>query len=207
MFGLSDDETAQLVRLAALLVLVGGGAAAFRRSPAGALRQLLLWAAILAGLVVVYAYRAPLLRFAEPVLRELDPSRVVETTGEGGLRELVVARSADGHFRLRAAVNGADVDFLVDTGASGTALSWRDAERAGVDMSLLQFDRPVRTAAGLAMSARAVLRTIEIGPYRLRDVGVGVMPAGTLDVSLLGMSMLDRFGSWRVEGDRLVLTP
>ena len=207
MFWTTEDQVGRLVYLLALLVLVSGGFYAFRRNLPGALRQLGVWALILFALVVVYAYRAPLLLLAEPVLRELDPSRVVEVTSSDGERELVVARGENGHFNLRAELNGATIAFLVDTGATGTILTLRDADRAGIAIETLAFDRPVRTAAGLAFQARARVATFEIGPYRLRDVAVGVTPADTLDVSLLGMSMLDRFGSWRVEGDRLILTP
>ena len=37
-------------------------------------------------------------------------------------RTIVLARSADGHFHWPGRVNGIEVDFLVDTGATSTAL-------------------------------------------------------------------------------------
>ena len=52
------------------------------------------------GLVAVYAYRAPLMRFAAPVMLELDPSRVIEITDPDGGSELIVARGRDGHFHI-----------------------------------------------------------------------------------------------------------
>lgn len=206
MFGLSDDQFLNLVYLLCLLLLVAGFSG-WRRNLGGGLRHLAVWTLIVIGLVAAYAYREPFLRFAAPVLQELDPSRVVEVTSADGARELVVRRGPDGHFHLDADVNGVPVRFMVDTGATSTVLTLADAERSGVDTAILQFDRPVRTANGIAFYARAVLGSLEIGPYRLSDVAVGVMPEDTLDVSLLGMNTIDRFAGWRIEGGEMVLVP
>jgi aspartyl protease family protein len=159
------------------------------------------------GLVTAYAYRTPLMRFAQPVLQELAPSRVVEVTSADGTAELAIARSGDGHFHIDAEANGRPVSFLVDTGASTTVLTLADAAEAGINTAALQFNRPVTTANGIAMFASARLDSLEIGPYRLSDVRVGIMPEGALDTSLLGMSTINRFAGWRVEGDRMVLVP
>jgi aspartyl protease family protein len=206
MFGLNDDDALGLVYLLALLLFLAGFAG-WRGSLRGAVRQLAIWALIVVALVTLYAYRAPFLRFAAPVLRELDPSRVVEVVDADGARELVVRRGPDGHFHLDAEVNGVPVRFMVDTGATSTVLTLADAERSGIDTAALQFNRPVRTANGVALYARAELDSLEIGPYRLSNLAVAVMPEEGLDTSLLGMSTLDRFAGWRIEGNEMVLVP
>jgi predicted aspartyl protease len=33
------------------------------------------------------------------------------------------------------------------------------------------------------------------------------MPETALDVNLLGMNTIERFAGWRIEGDRMILTP
>jgi aspartyl protease family protein len=104
-------------------------------------------------------------------------------------------------------INDIPIRFLVDTGASSTVLTLADAGRSGLDTAALEFDRPVQTANGMAFYARATLPSLEIGPFRLSAVPIGVMPADTLSISLLGMSTINRFSSWRVEGDRMVLVP
>jgi aspartyl protease family protein len=204
---LDDDRLLRLVYLVALLALLLGSFGFRRRRYGGHLRHLATWVAIAAVLVVAYAYREPLLRLAGPVLAELDPSRVVEVTNAGGATELVVRRADDGHFHIEGLANGAAIRFLVDTGASVTVLTQRDAARAGVDLEALRYTRPVNTANGTAYYATARLDDLQIGPYRLSAVPIGVMPEGALQMSLLGMSTIDRFQGWRVEGDRLVLTP
>lgn len=207
MFGLNEDQSLSLVYLVLLLVfLVGSAGFGWQRAGTN-VRHLAIWVLILLALITAYAYRAPLQRFAAPVLQELDPSRVIEITNESGASELSIARGRDGHFHIDAEANGTPVRFLVDTGASTTVLTLRDAERSGIEVAGLQFDRPVQTANGVAYFARADLRTLQIGPYRISGIRVGVMPEGTLETSLLGMTTIDRFAAWRVEGDRMVLVP
>ena len=207
MFGLNEDDSLRLVYLSVLLVMLIGSIGLGRTRAAAKFRYLGVWVLIAVGLVAIYAYRAPVLELAAPVLRELRPSRVVEAVGAEGERELVVRRASDGHFRVDADVNGVPVRFLIDTGASTTVLTQADARRVGIDPATLTFDRAVQTANGLAFFARAFLTSFSIGPYHLASVPVGVMPAGALDTSLLGMSTINRFSSWRIDGDQMVLVP
>lgn len=205
MFGLNSDETLRLVYLMALLAFVAGGLSFRRGGFAGAWRNLAIWGAILLSLVTLYAWREPVLRFAAPVIDELSPSRRVTIVGGENARELVIRRGSAGHFWLDAEVNGASVRFLVDTGATSTALTAGDAERAGIDVGALRFDRLVETANGQALFARAVAQSLAIGPYRLTEMPVAVMPPAAGGTSLLGMNVINRFAGWRIEGDRLVL--
>ena len=204
MFGFGSDESFRLLYLVLLLAFVAMGLRLSRGRIGSNLRHLGIWALIALSLVAIYAY---LMRFAAPVMLELDPSRVVEVTDPDGGSELMVARAGDGHFHIDGRANGTSVDFLVDTGASSTVLTLADAERAGIDITALSFTEPVRTANGVALYAEARLGSLEIGPWRLSDVPVSIMPGEALDTSLLGMSTIDRFSSWRVEGDRMVLVP
>jgi predicted aspartyl protease len=48
---------------------------------------------------------------------------------------------------------------------------------------------------------------MDIGPFRISDAPVAIMASEALNISLLGMDTIDRFGSWRVEGNRMVLVP
>jgi aspartyl protease family protein len=207
MFGLSGDETMRLIYLMALLAFVAGGISFRRGGFTGAWRNLAVWVAIFLALVAVYAWREPVLRFAAPVLDELNPSRRIAVVETDGAQELVVRRGDDGHFHLDAAINEAPVRFLVDTGATSTALTADDAERAGIDVGALRFDRLVQTANGQTMFARAVVGSLDIGPYRLADIPVAVIPENLGGTSLLGMNVINRFAGWRVEGDRMILTP
>ena len=207
IFGLADEGFARLVYLAGLMILVGGGLTAYRNRLPQALKHAAIWVLVFAVMVTIYAYRGPLQRLAEPVLAELNPDRAVVVTDPDGVRTLSVARSSDGHFNIEASVDGTDVRFLIDTGATGTVLSERDAVRVGIAVDALAFNRPVQTANGLTFEARTRINRLEFGPFALRNVGVGVLRDDQLQTSLLGMNVLSRFVSLRIEGDRLILTP
>ena len=207
MFGLNDNQSLRLVYLGVLLVILLGSIGFGRSRTAAKFRYLGVWVLIAVALVALYAYRAPVSRFAAPVLREIAPSRVTAVTTPTGARELLISRADDGHFHVDAEANGASVRFLVDTGATGTVLTVGDARRAGIDVDTLAFNRPVQTANGTAYYASATLDSLTIGPERLISVPVGIMPAQAVDTSLLGMSTINRFSAWRVEGDQMVLVP
>ena len=118
-------------------------------------------------------------------------------------RLISVPRARDGHYYLVLAVNGAPIRFVVDTGASDLVLTRQDAARAGVDPDTLVFAGRARTANGSVRTAMVTLDTVSLPPVVQYGVGA-VVNAGDMDVSLLGMSYLERFG--RIEIARGVLS-
>ena len=116
-------------------------------------------------------------------------------------------RNAGGHFVLDGRVNGARTQFLLDTGASAVVLSYDDARRAGYRDRDLSFTVPVSTANGRAMVAPVRIETITVGDHTLRNIRGFVARDGNLEASLFGMSALDRLQGWRIEGDKLFMTP
>jgi clan AA aspartic protease (TIGR02281 family) len=109
-----------------------------------------------------------------------------------------------GHFHVNALVNGTAVNFLVDTGASDVALSTDDALRLGLHPDKLVYNMPYQTANGVSMAARVTIDEIKVGDNVVRNVQASV-GQGNMDMSLLGMTFLNRIGSIEVKGDRLVL--
>jgi aspartyl protease family protein len=112
---------------------------------------------------------------------------------------------SSGHFIAKADINGTTIAVMVDTGASGVALSYEDAERVGLRPHGLDYDTPVHTANGIVKAARVKLRRIEVDNVRIRDVEGMVLPQGALRGSLLGMSFLSRLSSFRIENGVLHL--
>ena len=111
----------------------------------------------------------------------------------------------NGHYFAEADIDGTTIAVMIDTGASGVALSYEDAERVGLRPHALDYDTPVSTANGIVQAARVVLRRIEIDNVRVRDVEGIVLPEGALRGSLLGMSFLGRLSSFRIEDGVLYL--
>ncbi len=112
---------------------------------------------------------------------------------------------SNGHYFAEADINGTTIAVLVDTGATGVALSYEDAEKVGLRPHGLQFDVPVATANGIVKAARVTLRRVEVDNVRVRDVEGLVLPEGAMRGSLLGMSFLNRLSSFKVESGVLYL--
>jgi aspartyl protease family protein len=118
-----------------------------------------------------------------------------------GFASREIARAADGHFYLDAQVNGAQIHFLVDTGASMVALTAADAQRAGI---ALPSERAVAEGAGGTVEIIPVtIDRIAAGPLEARNIDGAV--ARDLPISLLGQSFLSRVGTVQISGDRMTL--
>jgi aspartyl protease family protein len=130
-----------------------------------------------------------------------DASPANAAAAGNGFASREIPRSPDGHFYLDAQVNGAQVHFLVDTGASMVALTAADAQRAGI---ALPSARAMAEGAGGAIEIVPVtIDRIAAGPLEARGVEGAV--ARELSVSLLGQSFLSRVGTVQISGDRMVL--
>ncbi|KAB2940830.1 MAG: TIGR02281 family clan AA aspartic protease [Hyphomicrobium sp.] len=208
---LSDLGTGEIVSLAAGLVLVTVYIFSLfsdeRTRPLQAIRYVLIWLALGFGLVAGYSYREELSMVASRVTNELLPSGQilsVETNAEGE-RAVRVRRRLDGHFAVRAAVNGQAMTLMVDTGASSVVLKPADAERAGIDLDRLSYTVPVDTANGTTFTAAVRLRSLSIGPLVVHDVNALVARPGSVKENLLGMSFLRRLRSYEFAKDYLTL--
>lgn len=126
-----------------------------------------------------------------------------ESEKRGG-SEVVLKRRENGHFYADVEVNGTDIEFMVDTGASGIALTRRDAERLGLFWNENELDVVGRGVSGAVSGKVVSLDRVELGSTEVRDVDAAIIPEG-LDVSLLGQSFLSRFGDVRISGDEMVL--
>lgn len=110
-----------------------------------------------------------------------------------------------GHFRSAIDVNGRSVSALIDTGATMVALTYEDAERAGIFLHDRDFIGRTQTANGTARVAPITLERVTIGPLTLRNVQGVVAEPGALSVNLLGMSFLGRLRRFEASSGRLVL--
>ena len=165
-----------------------------RNSMNKVLQQAMIWGFLFIGVIAAYG-------LWEDVRQTSLPRQMV--TAEAGQIEL--PRAPDGHYYLVADVNGAMVEFVVDTGATDIVLSEADARRAGFDPVNLDYIGRAQTANGMVRIAPVRIDRFAVGP--LEDTGVtAVVNEGELDGSLLGMSYLQRFDSVEISGGRLVLT-
>lgn len=125
------------------------------------------------------------------------------TASTSGSVEIRAGRN--GHFMTTAHLNGRPINVLVDTGASLVALSYEDAERAGVFARPSDFTHAVSTANGTAKIALVTLDSVSIGDITVRRVEAMVSEPGRLATSLLGMTFLGRLSRAEMRSGLLIL--
>jgi len=119
---------------------------------------------------------------------------------DGGVQ---LKRNVDGHFYADVEINGTAVTMLVDTGATGIALSREDARKAGIPTSIGMNQVIGRGADGSVHG-----EFITIGRIALREKSAEQMPAMVLNAgeqSLLGQDFLQKFASVEIRGDTMTL--
>lgn len=120
--------------------------------------------------------------------------------------ETRIAMANDGHFWLEANVNGAPHRFLVDTGATLTAIAPSTAIRARIPEKALRQTVNMRTANGSVRAELATIAELRFGNIVARDLDAVIAP-GLGDTNVIGMNFLSRLARWRVEGRTLILVP
>jgi len=110
-----------------------------------------------------------------------------------------------GHFITDAKINGRSVKVMVDTGASMVAMTYEDAERAGIYLNHSDFTHRVNTANGVARVAPVTLHSVSIGSIKVRNVRAAVSERGRLQTTLLGMTFLSRLDRVDMRQGELIL--
>lgn len=193
------------------LVLVGS-ALAVRRLAWGSLwRMALLWVAIFAALLGLFKFAQDSGylsgRWAEEggvAAPDVSPATMPRALAEGQRLRIPVA--ADGHYWVEGRINGTPARFLIDSGATITALSETSARASALNYDVGAPGIIMSTANGRIEARRSNVATLAIGPIRASDLPVVVSPAFG-DVNVIGMNMLSRLKSWGVQNGEMVLTP
>ena len=102
--------------------------------------------------------------------------------------EVVLKRGLDGHYRAQAIINNQKIDVLVDTGATGVAISQKTADQLGLkSLSAVR----TTTANGDSVGYMVRLDSVKVGGVEAKNVAAMIAPGLDGDV-LLGMSYLGR---------------
>lgn len=190
---MSGDERAYFFYLLILLLFIGSGFLfGYRQKLSTTLQQAAIWVLIFVGVVIAYG-------FSDTLKQQIMPSRATQSA-----QGFEVQRARDGHFYLTLQVNGKNIPFVVDTGATDIVLSRDDAEKIGIDPESLSYIGRANTANGVVTTATTVLDRIALGDTVDYDVRASVN-GGQMDGSLLGMAYLNRFSEISMRGDRLIL--
>jgi aspartyl protease family protein len=203
--GVSGDQFARLVYLGVIGLVVAAGLIGSGVGLRGAARSAAIWLLAAVVLVAGYQYRYELQDVASRLTVGLVPGGPLSVTDGDGRTTVALQRLTDGHFAVKAQVNGADTWMIFDTGATSTVLSAEDAAAAGFDVGALSFGVPIMTANGAARAAAVIVDDLAVGGIVRHDLRVFVAQPGMLGQSLLGMNFINSLAGFDMRGDRLTL--
>ena len=190
---MSTDQIMQLTYLVLLGAAIGGSAIIAGRSNMGKMaQQAAIWALIFVGVIGAYGLWEDISNDVNPRQSIIDDSTIAAPRGN------------DGHYHLTLEINGAAVDFVVDTGASQVVLSQQDAARIGLDPATLDYSGNANTANGAVRTAPVILDQVVLGGITDRNIPA-VVNGGAMDDSLLGMTYLGLYNRIEISDGQLVL--
>lgn len=133
--------------------------------------------------------------------RQRNPNTTLSSTIVDGVREVRLQRNRAGHYVADGTINGRDVTFVLDTGATTIAIPGKVAANLALPRG---EEFKTHTANGIASSFAIRLDRVSIGDIALRNVPAGVSPGLSTDEVLLGMSFLKHI-EFTQRGDTLIL--
>lgn len=193
---MSNDSALGTIYILMAMVLVVSALMVRREPAAKMVRMALAWVVIFAAGFILFAFRDDFGWVAQRLKAE-----AVGTPVQQG-RETRIPMAIDGHFWVDATVNGKDVRFLVDSGATMTTIDRTTAMAAEIEISP-QRDQFVRTGNGVIRVASGRAAQLEVGGITRTDVGLEIVDRD--DLNVLGMNFLSSLSRWGVEGRWLVL--
>lgn len=118
-----------------------------------------------------------------------SPKAAILTQTDGKVT-ITLSRDYDSHFRIPGTINGVQVNFLVDTGASTIAISDRIAKQARLSR-LAQI--ATQTAAGTGSGYLTRIPSLKIGDLEFTNLSAVIIPDMHGVDALLGMNALKHF--------------
>ena len=194
-----EDGPSLIWGVVCILLLVSSLAA--RRLPLGYVAKAgLAWIAIFATLFAIFSFRFEFIGIWDRVKSDISGTAGQNISGEA----IELRRQDDGHYWLTVDINSKPVRFMVDSGATTTAINATTAREAGVEAD--GYPIILSTANGRIAAKRGVVRSLSVGPHSIENHPV-VVSERFGDVNVLGMNFLNSMQSWRVEGNMMILQP
>jgi len=151
----------------------------------------LMWVGVLLLLVLF---------FQDTLQQQYNPNQNLAQQ-QSDTQAVVLQRNKQGHYVASGFINGQEVVFLLDTGATDVAIPEHIAQQLN-----LGFGRAgqVNTANGVSRTYDTVLETLSLGAITQRQVPAVIVPGYESQAILLGMSFLKHI-EFSQRGDTLTL--
>ena len=160
--------------------------------PIGTTMYILAWA-VLFGLMAV--------GFSDWLASEKNPNQSPDSRLVNGGRELTLRPNRQHHYLSRGTINGQDVTFLLDTGATQVAVPLNLAKQLALKPGRKHY---VNTANGTATAYSTQIDSLSIGEIKLYDLKASLNPGMQGEIILLGMNALKQL-EFSQKGELLIL--
>lgn len=196
-----EDGPSLIWGVVMVLLLVSSLAA--RRLPLGqTVKMALAWVAIFAALFAIFSFRFEFQAIWARVKADFAGTAGQSISGQA----IALKRQDDGHYWLQVQINSKPVDFMIDSGATTTAMNSKSATETSVEVDGDGYPVIIETANGRVTAKRGTVQSMQIGPHKLIDHHI-VVSENFGDSNVLGMNFLDSMQSWKVEGNVMTLQP
>ena len=174
---------------------------AARRLPLGYVaKAAFAWIAIFAALFAIFSFRFEFKAVWERVKADISGTAGQSVSGE----DITIRRQDDGHYWLQVDVNGKPVRFMIDSGATTTAVNASTARETGIQVDTDGYPVFLNTANGSVAAQRGIIQSLKIGTHEIGQHNV-VVSESFGDTNVLGMNFLDSMQSWKVEANVMTL--
>jgi aspartyl protease family protein len=119
-----------------------------------------------------------------------NPNQSIATVQGAGSQEIVLLRNRNGHYVFDGEINHQKVTFLVDTGATTTAIPAHLQQILGLKAGARAS---VSTANGVTTAYLTRLDQLALGDIELHNVKASIIQGMAVDEVLLGMNVLKNF--------------
>ncbi|NCF37498.1 MAG: TIGR02281 family clan AA aspartic protease [Gammaproteobacteria bacterium] len=120
----------------------------------------------------VLAFLVMALAFSKILDSQNNPNQSVSTLQTGEFQEVVLTRNRSGHYVFDGEINRQQVTFLVDTGATTTAIPAKLQRKLGLEAGPATS---VSTANGVTTAYLTRLDQLAIGDIELYDVNASII--------------------------------
>ena len=133
---------------------------------------------------------------------ERNPNQRINTAvGTAGAREVVLKRNRYGHYVVTGKIDGHNVEFMLDTGATQVAIPSAMAKKIGLRRL---YETEIQTANGTALAYGTRLDTVSVGDIALSNIQAMITTGMGGNTVLLGMGFLKHI-EFTQRGDTLIL--
>jgi aspartyl protease family protein len=139
----------------------------------------LIWIVLLAVTTLIFNH----------VLEDINNpnQQLTISTNAFGEKEVILERNRYGHYLATGQINGVNVDFLLDTGATLVAIPEHIAARLNLKKGRAFLSQ---TANGTSQSYSTIIDELRLGHIVMKNVPASISTGMEFDEILLGMSFL-----------------